>query len=72
MQHMHMIGLGILWAVVVAAMAVGGVCLLHLILPTSWHFLGEDQLSRLNTIAVTSIVSVLLTFFVQQAVSAQA
>ena len=32
------------------------------------HFREGDQLSRLNTIAVTSVVSVLATFFVQQVI----
>lgn len=71
MQHLHWIGICSLWAVavvvVVVVAAVGGVCLWHLLTPPDWHLLGADQLSRLNTITVTFILSALVTYVVQQA-----
>ena len=68
MWHLHWIGICALWAGVVAVVVVSGVCLWHLVTPPAVHFLEADQLSLLNTIAVTSIVSVLATFFVQQVI----
>ena len=68
MWHLHWIGIACLWAGAVVGAVVGGVCLWHLVTVPTVHFLEADQLSRLNTIAVTSVVSVLATFFVQQVI----
>lgn len=70
MQHMHWIGICCLWAAAVVGVVVavvGGMCLWHLVTPSAWHLLEAAQVSRLNTIAVTFILSSLVTFVVQQA-----
>lgn len=64
---MHWIGICGLWALALVAAVIGGMSLWHLVTPPAWHLLEADQVSRLNTITVTSIVSALLTFVVQEA-----
>ena len=66
MWHLHLIGTLGLWALVGTGVIIGGMGLFHLVTPPACHLLEADQLSRLNTIIVTSIVSALLTFFVQE------
>ena len=64
---MHWIGIGSLWVLAIVALVIGGMSLWHLVTPPACHLLEDAQVSRLNTITVTSIVSALLTFVVQEA-----
>lgn len=54
-------------ALSVAAVVVGGTSLWHLVIPPAHHFLEAEQVSQVNTIFVTSLVSALLTYIVQEA-----
>ena len=67
MRHLHWIAIICMWTVAVVGAVVGGMSLWHLVTPPTWHLLEAYQVSRLNTIILTSIVSALLTFFVQEA-----
>ena len=67
MWHLHWIGIGGLWTIALVGVVIGGMSLWHLVTPPASHLLEAYQVSRLNTIIVTSIVSSLLTFFVQEA-----
>lgn len=67
MHHMHWIGIGCLWALPVVAVAVGGTSLWHFVTPPACHYLEAEQVSRVNTVFVTWIVSTLLAFVVQEA-----
>ena len=66
-KHLHRIGVSAMWIVAVVGCVVGGMSLWHLVTPPCWHILPDGQVSTLNTITVTSVVSSLLTFFVQEA-----
>ena len=64
---MHWMAIGSLWALALVVVVIGGMSLWHLVTPPTWHLLEADQVSRLQTITVSSIVSALLTFVVQEA-----
>lgn len=64
---MHWIGIGGLWVLSFVALIIAGTSLWHLVTPPAWHFLEAAQVSQVNTVFVTSIVSALLTFVVQEA-----
>lgn len=64
-RHLHKIGIVCLWVGTIAAILISAMSLWHLLTP--WHLLKPAQLSTLNTVFVTSIISALLTFFVQEA-----
>ena len=64
---MHWIGIGFLWSLPVAAVVVGGTSLWHLVTPPAQHFLEAEQVSQVNTIFVTWLVSTLLAYIVQEA-----
>ena len=64
---MHWIGIGSLWALALVVVTIAGMSLWHFVTPPAWHLLDADQVSRLHTVTVTSIVSALLTFVVQEA-----
>ena len=67
MRHMHRIGIGSLWALALVVVVIAGMSLWHFVTPPAWHLLDAEQVSRLHTVTVTSIVSALLTFVVQEA-----